>query len=271
MLESDVNAAFQKPTGSSFLPSTTFERAKAGNNIEKIKQKRYPTVIWDDVYEFAAAIRAGQTNWSDLHTDDIDIRTKYAGMFHRKKATPGHFMLRSRLPNGILNSEQMRYFGEAVTRYGPDIGVVDITTRMNIQLRSPPLEDAVDILTHLRQLGLSSLMSGLDNLLNLVGSPIAGIDPLELYDTRALSKQIDAWYSNGGQGNPEWANMSRKFNVAISGSRDDFAHTNINDIGLRAVPHTITRRDGLQCCPWWLHQYQAFSRGDFSWSLDSRG
>lgn len=34
--------------------------------------------------------------------------------------------------------------------------------------------------------------------------------------------------------------MPRKFNIAISGSRDDFAHTHINDIGLQAVPHAET-------------------------------
>jgi ferredoxin-nitrite reductase len=92
----------------------------------------------------------------------------------------------------------------AVRPYGPDIGVVDITTRMNIQLRSPPLEDAVEILNNLNKLGLSSLMSGLDNLRNMVGSPIAGIDPHETYDTRALNRKIDEWYTNNGQGNPEW-------------------------------------------------------------------
>jgi len=30
------------------------------------------------------------------------------------------------------------------------------------------------------------------------------------------------------------SNLPRKFNVAVSGSRDDFAHTHINDIGLQA-------------------------------------
>jgi len=48
---------------------------------------------------------------------------------------------------------------------------------------------------------------------------VAGLDPLELYDTRALTKQIDSWYSGDGLGNPEWANLPRKFNIAISGSR----------------------------------------------------
>jgi ferredoxin-nitrite reductase len=37
----------------------------------------------------------------DIATDDMDIRTKYAGMFHRKKATPGRFMMRLRIPNGL--------------------------------------------------------------------------------------------------------------------------------------------------------------------------
>ena len=64
----------------------------------------------------------------------MDIRVKYAGMFHRKKATPGRFMMRLRIPNGIINSNHMRYFAEKVRPYGPDLGVVDITTRMNIQV-----------------------------------------------------------------------------------------------------------------------------------------
>ena len=123
------------------------------------------------------------------------------------------------------------------------IGVVDITTRANIQLRGMPLEDAADALKGLQQRGLTSVMSGLDNLRNMVGSPIAGdlhsghvegppplytfrsvclsagLDPFELYDTRELTKKIDAWYSGDGQGNAEWANLPRKFNIAISGSR----------------------------------------------------
>jgi ferredoxin-nitrite reductase len=84
-------------------------------------------------------------------------------------------MMRLRLPNGIIRSSDMRYFSECVRPYGPEIGVVDITCRMNIQLRSPPLEDAADILKGLQARGMTSIMSGLDNLRNMVGSPIAGV------------------------------------------------------------------------------------------------
>jgi len=232
-------------TGTDFLSAEALEKAQAGNMFEKVKLKKDGSAAWTDIHEYAAAIRSGTINWEDIATDDMDIRVKYAGMFHRKKATPGRFMMRLRIPNGIVNSDQMRYFASVVRPHGPEIGVVDITTRANIQLRGMPFEDSADAVKGLQQRGLTSLMSGLDNLRNMVGSPIAGLDPLELYDTRALTKQIDSWYSGDGLGNPEWANLPRKFNIAISGSRDDFAHTHINDIGLVPVKHSVSGKMGF--------------------------
>jgi ferredoxin-nitrite reductase len=84
----------------------------------------------------------------------------------------------------------------------------------------------------------------LDNVRNLVGSPLAGIDDQELVDTRELCNAINDLVSldtiTNTRGNPYWGNLPRKFNVAISGSRDDFAHTHINDIGLQPCPHKDT-------------------------------
>ena len=234
-----------KRTGASYLPPETLERAAAGNMFEKVKVKKDPSLVWTDIEEWAAAIRAGKTNWEEIASDDLDIRVKYAGLFHRKKATPGKFMMRLRIPNGMLESKHMRFYASTVSKYGPEIGVVDITTRMNIQLRGMPLEDGADILKGLQALGQTSVMSGLDNLRNLVGSPIAGIDPLEMIDTRELCSAIDSWYTDGGKGNPEWCNMPRKFNIAISGSRDDFAHTHINDIGFQPCAHEKTGEIGF--------------------------
>lgn len=37
----------------------------------------------------------------------------------------------------------------------------------------------------------------------------------------------------------------RKFNIAVSGSRDDYAHTHINDIGLQPCPHDQTGEMGF--------------------------
>ena len=55
-----------------------------------------------------------------------------------------------------------------------------------MQLRGVVLEDADKIMQGLVERGLSSVMSGMDNVRNITGSPIAGIDPHELLDSRPL-------------------------------------------------------------------------------------
>ena len=42
--------------------------------------------------------REGKTTWQDLDLDDIDLRLKWSGLFHRRKRTPGFFMMRLKVP-----------------------------------------------------------------------------------------------------------------------------------------------------------------------------
>jgi len=117
-----------------------------------------------------------------LSEDDLIVRLKWLGIFFRP-VTPGKFMLRLRIPNGILNSQQLTTLAQIIQRYGDD-GSADITTRQNLQLRGVLLEDIPTIFSQLEAVGLTSIQSGMDNVRNLTGSPTAGIDPHELYDTR---------------------------------------------------------------------------------------
>ncbi|KAL0019319.1 hypothetical protein WJX77_002956 [Trebouxia sp. C0004] len=84
---------------------------------------------------FLNCLRDGKTTWEDLELGDIDLRLKWSGLFHRRKRTPGFFMMRLKA----------RFLGGAVRKYG-EKGCLDITTRANIQLRGVPLEDAGDIM-----------------------------------------------------------------------------------------------------------------------------
>lgn len=61
-----------KPTGTSFLPAETIERAKKGNPIEKTKIQKDGTSAFRDIYEYAAAIRAGETSWEEIEKADMD-------------------------------------------------------------------------------------------------------------------------------------------------------------------------------------------------------
>lgn len=170
-------------------------------------------------------------------------------MLHRNKRTPGQFMMRLKVPNGIINSDQLRFYADSVEKYGEEGGVVDITTRQNIQLRGVKIEDAPDVIDGLHARNQTSFQSALDNVRNMVGSPLAGIDDQEMVDTREFCNALNDLVSldpvTQTRGNPVWGNLPRKFNIAISGSRDDYAHTHINDIGLVPCPHAETGKMGF--------------------------
>ena len=63
------------------------------------------------------------------------------------------------MPNGILTAEQLRFMSDSVAKYDPSVGVLDITTRMALQLRGVTLEDSSGIINKLYDLGLTSLMT----------------------------------------------------------------------------------------------------------------
>lgn len=233
-------------SGLKFLTNQARLRAldKKANKIEKMKNKKGGHKMWQEVHELGALIREGKSTWQDLDLDDMDLRLKWSGLFHRKKKTPGFFMMRLKVPNGELNAKQMRFLGDSVRKYG-EKGCLDITTRANIQLRGIPLEDAGAICSGLQEVGLSSVQTGMDNVRNMTGSPIAGIDPHEFVDSRPLCKAIDNMITNHGKGNPELVNLPRKINIGLATTRDDFAHTHINDVGLYAAKDPETGKVGF--------------------------
>ena len=192
------------------------------NKFEQFKSEKDGLAVKEELEKFA------RLGWEAIDETDLQHRLKWVGIFYRP-VTPGKFMLRMRLPNGILNSQQMRVLAQIVQRYGED-GNADITTRQNIQLRGIRLEDVPDIFHRFKEVGLTSVQSGMDNVRNITGSPMAGIDAEELIDTRELVQKVQDTITNCGEGNYEFTNLPRKFNIAIEGGRDNSVHAEINDI-----------------------------------------
>ena len=118
----------------------------------------------------------------------------------------GRFMMRLKLPNGVTTSEQTRYLASVIKRYGKD-GCADVTTRQNWQIRGVVLPDIPEIMKGLEAVGLNSLQSGMDNVRNPVGNPLAGIDPLEIVDTRPFTNLISQYVTANSQGNLSISNL----------------------------------------------------------------
>ena len=164
---------------------------------------------------------------------------KWIGVFYRRP-TPGKFMMRIRMPNGFARAEQLRAIAELSRRLGN--GIVDITTRQQIELRGFTLDSVPEIWKRLRGVELRSLQTGIDNVRNINGCPLAGLNPHELLDASPVVQDLDRIIV-GRDGNPEFTNLPRKFNITVTGCLDNCTHAESQDIAL--VPAKKAGRVGF--------------------------
>ena len=188
------------------------------SKIELIKAERDGLKIKSDLQRFA------EEGWESISEDDIQ-RLKWYGLFLRNP-TPGFFMLRVRIPNGFSISHQVRLLACIAETYGN--GVIDITTRQQVQLRHLKIENIPQIFTLLEEVGLTTSQTGMDNVRNIMGCPVSGLSPKEKVDAHSLVKALNEHIV----GNPEFSNLPRKFNITLSGCPDDCVHAETQDLAL---------------------------------------
>jgi ferredoxin-nitrite reductase len=194
------------------------------NKIEQLKAEKDGLDVGPDIPRYA------QLGVEAIEEGDLE-RLKWWGVFFRRH-TPGHFMMRIRIPNGITNAAELRAIGGITDLYGR--GFADITTRQQIQLRWIRIEDVPAILDKLREVGLLTLQTGMDNIRNVVGCPVAGLTPNELLDASPVARAFTEMFV----GNKAYTNLPRKFNVTITGCRENCTHAETQDLAL--VPATTS-------------------------------
>ena len=202
------------------------------NSVESLKASKCwnPLRVRDDLPRMIGG------GWENLSQADKDL-LKWVGVFFRKP-TPGQFMMRIRMPNGFATSEQLRAIAEISRRLG--CGVVDITTRQQIELRGFTIASVPEIWQRLRGVDLHSLQTGMDNVRNINGCALAGLTPAELFDASKVLFELDRIIV-GTNGNPEFVNLPRKFNVVVTGCTGNCTHAESQDVALvpavlRGVP-----------------------------------
>ncbi|MDP2373661.1 NirA family protein [Reyranella sp.] len=190
---------------------------------EKAKRERHPLDRWDEV--------VGRAETGQFPKGVDVLLTKYHGLFYVAPAQ-NSYMCRLRIPSGILNAWQMRGLADAADSFGG--GYADVTTRANLQIREIPAARGVDLLLAVQDLGLTARGSGADNIRNITGSPTAGIDPQELYDTQPLCRSMHHYILN----HREMYGLPRKFNIAFDGGGRVPVLEDTNDIGFVATEVT---------------------------------
>jgi len=176
------------------------------------------------------------------------------------------FMVRIRIPNGIMTSPQLRAIADLSRRYAN--GIADLTVRQNIQLHWVTIESLPEVLEGLWQVGLNTTGACGDVVRNVTGCPVAGVDADEIIDASPYALEISRLLA----GNPEFYNLPRKFKISIAGCHSWCSYPEINDIGLTAITRTVGGKQevgfslrvggGLSTDPYLGARLNAFVRQD---------
>jgi sulfite reductase (ferredoxin) len=209
--------------------------------VERLKRSKNAWDHFDEIQQFArTGFDSIPAEWLGTYFRSWGVYTQgdgvgvIGGKNGEGKAMP-FFMVRIRIPNGLMSSEQVRTIANLAEKYGR--GVADITVRQNIQLHWVTIESLPEVLQSLWNVGLTTTGACGDVARNITGCPLAGLDGEELIDASPLALQIDRELG----GNSEFYNLPRKFKISITGCRHWCSYPEINDIGLTA---TARRRAG---------------------------
>jgi sulfite reductase (NADPH) hemoprotein beta-component len=138
-------------------------------------------------------------------------------------------MLRIAVPYGLLNSTQLRKLAEITRTF--DKGYAHISTRQNVQLNWPLLEEVPDILEHLASVQMHAIQTSGNCIRNTTTDQYAGVATDELEDPRPYCEIIRQWSTL----HPEFAFLPRKFKIAVCGTGEDRAAIRAHDIGVELV------------------------------------
>src|SRR5918911_2837147 len=203
------------------------------NKFERAKQAK------DGLDVYPALMRAAEAGWESLDDDDV-MRLKWYGLYaHNTK--DGHFMLRTKVVQGVLTAEQAETMAQIAEEFGR--GIIDCTTRQCFQIHWITLEHVPEIMRRLTRAGLTTSGACGDITRNVVGCTLAGIGHEQVVDGQATALAIHKHFL----GNKLYSNLPRKYKISITGCREDCARGLINDIALSgAIAEDGTRGFNLR-------------------------
>ena len=161
----------------------------------------------------------------ELSEDEFKPLRLRTGLYLQRHAP----MLRIAIPYGLLSVRQLRKLADITRRY--DRGFGHFTTRQNLQLNWPKLEEVPDILAELATVQMHAIQTSGNCVRNVTADHLAGIAPDEVDDPRPYCEIIRQWATL----HPEFTYLPRKFKIAVTGAAADRAASEVHDVGLHLV------------------------------------
>lgn len=200
---------------------TSWEFIYKRNKIERLKRDKDPLKILEELPEFI------EDGYENVPEDDME-RLYWYGIVHDKPKV-GTFMIRLKVPCGIMTADQLRGLGRISEKYGDNYS--ELTTRMAIQLHKVKLKHIPDVMEEIKNTGLSTKGAEGDTVRNITGCPLAGLDSHEPFDVRPTIEEAHNFFS----GNPDYSDLPRKLKFTITGCPLQCSGPEFHGISLLAV------------------------------------
>ncbi len=197
--------------------------------MEALKVQKDGLDVVHDIYRYA------KTGFASIPEDDFD-RMKWYGVYRQKPKDSGFFMLRTKIPGGQVNAAQAARIAALAGQYAH--GFADITTRQTFQMHWLRIEDFPDVFAQLHEVGITTSGACGDDTRNVVGCPVAGIDPDEILDATPQLHAVNRHLTD----NREFSNLPRKYKISISGCCIHCAQPDINCTGVFGLTRTRNGR-----------------------------
>jgi ferredoxin-nitrite reductase len=205
------------------------------NKVEKIKLERHPLEVRQAIVDTYSKDLAAMGEVPG----EIE-RLKWVGIYPQKQGGDA-FMMRVKVPGGVLKPEQARVIGRIATDFAsgpipnPHFGnnFLDLTTRQDVQMHWIKMGDVPEIWRRLEEVGITTVQACGDSARNVLCCPVSGLGREEAIDAYPVAQAISNYFT----GNREYANLPRKFKMSVTGCLEDCARAEINDIGMLPARH----------------------------------
>jgi sulfite reductase beta subunit-like hemoprotein len=137
-------------------------------------------------------------------------------------------MVRVKIPQGILDGEQLEALAEVAQNHSRGFG--HVTTRQNLQFHFVPLHEVEPVMRRLAEAGLTTREACGNSVRNITACAWAGVSADEAFDVTPYAEALTRYLLR----HPLSASLPRKFKIAWEGCAEDHAQTPIHDMGWRA-------------------------------------
>jgi ferredoxin-nitrite reductase len=204
-------------------PAPDWEQVYRRNFLERLKRDRPPVEVRTELPDLIGR------GYEAVAEEDM-VRLHWWGIAHDKPKI-GTFMVRIKVPGGLLTAAQVRGLGRIARAHGRD--GVELTTRQGAQLHWVPMGELPAVVAEVEAIGLSTSGAEGDTVRNVTGCPVAGLSGQDLFDVTPVLREVAEFFD----GSPDYVNLPRKHKYTISACPAQCNAPEIADVALVGVLH----------------------------------